>query len=139
MTIMGTGGLFNQDDKRPTQQAKALLRFNAEKGDERKERGMAWAAANRASALEVARSVARELAMRSPTWETNADEVQRVLAERYGWTAGVLGAAAGSIFRGSDWQFTGNRVRSEQVRNHARELKVWRYLGAPAPEREDER
>ena len=37
-----------------------------------------------------------------------------------------LGPAAGSVFKGSEWEFTGQRVLSTRAKNHARELKVWR-------------
>lgn len=129
MTICG-GGLFDQrPEPTRTAQAKALRRFDAERSESKKEDGIAVAAQNRQSVLNVARSVARELAIRNEDGVTNCDEVQRVLSLRYGWTAETLGPAAGAIFKGPDWRFTGRRIKSASVRNHARELKVWRYIG----------
>jgi len=37
-----------------------------------------------------------------------------------------LGPAMGSLFKGNEWIFTGERVKSTRVKNHSRELKVWR-------------
>jgi len=39
---------------------------------------------------------------------------------------GDLGNAAGSIFAGKRWKFTGDRVKSRRPSAHAREIKVWR-------------
>lgn len=38
-------------------------------------------------------------------------------------------AFMGAVFRGNDWEFTGERFRSQHPANHARELKQWRYVG----------
>ena len=67
--------------------------------------------------LEEARAVARAFAMRNGV--VNADDVQ---AE----TGISLGPAAGSLFRGTEWQFTGQWVPSARVTNHGRMLRVWR-------------
>lgn len=37
----------------------------------------------------------------------------------------ALGPAAGSVFKTSDFEFTGKRVNSTLKSNHAREIKVW--------------
>ena len=103
--------------------------FNAVEAVRRKEAGVALAAGNRTHLLAYAKGVARDLALRNPLRETNADEVQRHLHAVLGAVPGDLGPAAGSLFRGKDWEFTGKRIRSVQVRNHCRELKVWRLRG----------
>jgi hypothetical protein len=94
--------------------------FDGSESERRKEAGKALAAANRGQALERARAMARSIASERLSREVTADDVARALPTVH------LGPAAGSLFRGSEWEFTGRRVRSEQVLNHSRELKVWR-------------
>lgn len=80
----------------------------------------------RSQHLGIAREVAREIACSRALREITADDVQMELNRRYGWTPDVLGPAAGALFKGKEWVFTGRRVPSCQSRNHGRELKVWR-------------
>lgn len=87
-----------------------------------KDEGRNAAAFSRAELLDAARSIARRLAIQSPQRVTNADAVGREW-KRLGYPD--LGPAAGSIFKGKEWKFTGRRIRSSRVSNHARELKVW--------------
>lgn len=98
--------------------------FSRTEGIEDKEKGMELAAEADASIepLELARGIALRLA--TMYGETNADQVGQLL-----WTEHQiksLGPAAGSIFKGPEWEFTGKRVLSTRVSNHAREIKVWR-------------
>ena len=96
--------------------------FDLEKSKQKKEEGMARAAMNRKDLLNFARAVAKELAHKRE-WIT-ADDVQAKLL-----TIGVrqnLGPAAGSLFRGDEWIFTGRYIKSSRVSNHARILRVWR-------------
>lgn len=93
---------------------------------EAKETGMKLAADNRPSDLDIARQVARRLALSTPDRTTHADEVGRVLAEDFGIRS--LGPAAGSLFKGGEWAFTGQRILSARRSNHARELKIWRLV-----------
>ena len=88
-------------------------------GQQLKESGMALAAANRPGALSTAQRIAIEIAESRPDRTCHMDLVR----ERF---PDDLGPAAGSVFRGSKWVFTGNRIRSTLPANHARELKVWR-------------
>lgn len=83
--------------------------------------------ADHADNLALARCAAVELALRHRDRITNADEVGKLLKDEHGIDS--LGPAAGAIFRGKDWEFTGQRVTSARVSNHAREIKVWRYVG----------
>ena len=92
-----------------------------------KEEGMASAAANKHDLLKHARHVAKQIAMLRDSRTVTADDVSRAFA-REGITDS-LGNAAGSIFRGSDWEFTGERINSQRKTNHSREIKVWRYVG----------
>ena len=91
-----------------------------------KREGMDLAADNREADLALARRVAVGIAMASPDRTCHADQVGRALKRDYGIAS--LGPAAGSIFKGAQWQFTGERVLSVRATNHARELKVWRLI-----------
>lgn len=102
------------------------MKFDATQSEEQKEIGMARAAAANKEQLSIARQIAKELALATSTLECNADMVQEKLIQK-----GIdLGNAAGSIFRGNDWQFTGRFVKSERVHAHANLLRVWKFVGA---------
>lgn len=98
--------------------------FDFEAAQQAKETGMAAAAdsARARAPLELAKEIAIELA--TLNGETNADAVGELLLSRHGIES--LGPAAGSVFRGGGWMFTGRRVVSSRVTNHGRELKVWK-------------
>lgn len=81
-------------------------------------------AAEHSTWLDVAREVAKRIARSNPERETHSDEVAVALMDMGGPTS--LGPAAGSLFKGHEWEFTGRRIRSARISNHARELKVWR-------------
>lgn len=96
--------------------------FDLALGIESKEWGMGLAARNRKSQLEFARAVAREIAMNNPLRECYIDPVQKVCIER-----GIhLGNAAGSIFKSSEWVFTGKFIRSSRISNHASIRRIWK-------------
>ena len=97
------------------------LTFNAKESRDRKRIGMARAAVNRNVLLDKAREIARFLAQRDG--ETNADAVSQELMQR-GYPD-CIGPAAGSIFKTSEWVFTGRFVNSTRVTNHSRLLRVW--------------
>lgn len=89
-----------------------------------KEQGMKVAADNRVGILQQARAIALELGRRHPRNECTADAVSMELQRRS--LPSNLGPAAGSIFKDGNWYFTGQRIRSKRITNHAREIKVWR-------------
>ena len=93
--------------------------FDAAESRRRKERGMALAADAVPTLLDRAREYARSLGQGSVT----ADDVSEWL-EQQGLPD--LGPAAGSLFRGPEWEFTGRFVQSTRKTNHARLLRVWR-------------
>ncbi len=101
--------------------------FDLQKSEDLKAEGMGRAAAVREVDVEKAREIARMLCRgkrsegKDPT--INADEVGKYM-EDHGFKN--LGAAAGSIFRSKEFEFTGERINSARESNHARELKVWR-------------
>lgn len=96
--------------------------FEAQKSEGRKEHGMAAAAEAKASSLELAREIARELCR--TRGECTADDVGKVLAERHQITC--LGPAAGSLFKSGEFEPTGLMRKSARKKNHARLLFVWR-------------
>lgn len=95
--------------------------FNRNSSLAGKETGMALAAENRAEGLAKARAAARRIALGRADRTCHAD----LVGEETGLN---LGPAAGSIFRDGAWEFTGERVPSRRVTNHARELKVWKLV-----------
>jgi len=98
--------------------------FDFDESQEAKTIGMDRAAASSEAVniLSLGREIARRLAKQNG--ETNADAVGEVLERDHG--INTLGPAAGSLFRGSCWEFTGRRMVSSRVSNHGRELKIWR-------------
>ncbi len=96
--------------------------FDATESERRKREGMAVAEQNRSELLGLARAVARGIANSSGT--VHADQVGRVMKARY--SIDSLGPAAGSLFKGGDWEWTGEFVKSARVTNHGRLLRVWR-------------
>jgi len=97
--------------------------FDDAESRRRKKDGMEAAAGSNPE-LETARLVAVKIAESKPDRTTHADEVGQAIWEEYGMS--TLGPSAGSLFAGSQWEFTGKRVLSTRKRNHSREIKVWR-------------
>jgi hypothetical protein len=97
--------------------------FNFTRGREEKDAGMLKAARRRATLLAYARDVAQEIARESPYRFCNADQVgERMVIQ------GVkenLGPAAGSLFRGEQWEFV-EWKRSARITNHARLIGIWK-------------
>jgi hypothetical protein len=56
--------------------------------------------------------------------EVTADDVFRRMMN-YGEQPELLGNAAGSIFRGAEWECVGWK-QSERKTNHARAIRIWR-------------
>jgi hypothetical protein len=100
----------------------------ADKGESerRKEEGMARARTeSRAAMLAEARGAARRLATERGT--ITSDDVAIEYKYRKGIDLGeALGPAGGSIFRGKDWEWTGEVKRSIRARQHRTLLRVWR-------------
>jgi hypothetical protein len=97
----------------------------------RKEQGMTRAANSKPELLAVARECAIWHARFGGGLGTcTADDVARVMEDR-GHNYSNLGNAAGSIFKKSDWNFTGEYVKSAKASAHARDIKVWRLKEDP--------
>lgn len=97
--------------------------FDAALSDAERIRGMEDAAVSRAATLGVARGVALGLAMHGE--EITADDVVKVMVDQ-GFDVHALGNAAGSLFRGDGWQWTGRYKNSTRVHAHSNPLRVWR-------------
>ena len=95
--------------------------FDGELSELLKRHGMGLAADNKEELLHLARAVARNIAHLHGY--AHADMVGRVLR---GYGIRTLGPAAGSIFKGGDWEWTGDWVKSKRITNHSRMLRVWR-------------
>jgi len=94
--------------------------FDAQESADRKEQALAKL--DSADVLTLAREVARVHARHFGT--VNADTVGLLLKAHHDIDS--IGPAAGALFRGAEWEFTGQRVLSSRKSNHAREIKVWR-------------
>jgi hypothetical protein len=92
------------------------MTFDLRLGRRAKEAGMNLAAANKSDLLERARTIAISIASRKG--EVTADDVVAELGES-------LGNAAGSLFRGKQWRFTGRWRQSPRASNHAHQNRVW--------------
>lgn len=89
----------------------------------RKQEGMAKAALARPVLLASAQDCARRIARTRGT--VTADDVAEML-DGMGIDYAALGNAAGSVFRKSEFEFTGQIVQSRRPSTHARCIKVWR-------------
>lgn len=99
-------------------------RFSWAETQKLKADGVDRAAQSHICRLELARTIARTIAIQDGA--VTADDVGKQLA-RYGIPTGPW---AGAIFRGSEWEFTGKWVASQRATNHGRMLRVWRLTPA---------
>lgn len=99
--------------------------FDFSESQRRRDDGRDLAAKRRREVLELAREIARAIALGRPDRSCTADEVQRQLRER-GYPASALGNAAGSLFRGREWELAGY-APSARVTRHAGLNRVWVY------------
>lgn len=97
--------------------------FDAAESERRKEAGIAAAAEGRDYLLEIARDRARLVARERG--EVTMDDVVAAMLED-GFNPADLGNAAGAVFKGKEWVFTGRFVRSARVASHSNLLRVWR-------------
>ena len=97
--------------------------FDEEKAEELKKEGLNRASSTRKDLLIAARSWARWIAERMG--EVTIDEVQDMIY-RKGMCSQDLGNAAGNVFSGKEWQFTGEWRKSSRSVSHGRMIRVWR-------------
>jgi len=103
------------------------LTFDLGLGEELREMGKETARLNRAELLDLARRLAVEIALSQSDRLATADDIQFALAYR-GHYPEDLGNAAGSLFRGQEWETVG-WIQSARASNHARAIRIWRYRG----------
>lgn len=96
--------------------------FDAKLSEKLKKDGMEKAADNVDETLTLARNIARRLAQKNG--KVNADDVGRIL--KTDLRIDSLGPAAGSLFRGKEWEFTGKWVKSKRITNHSRMIREWK-------------
>lgn len=95
------------------------------------EEGIDRAASRKGDLLDLARRIAVRIALSRSDRTCDADCVVEELV-RLGHGAHDLGRACSAIFRTREWQFTGERIRSQRVWARGNELKVWRFIGSLA-------
>lgn len=100
----------------------AQFNFDVTTGESRKKHGMGAAAARREVLLEKAKHIAIDIAKERGA--VTYDDVFRRMLD-HGLNPTELGNAAGSVFRGEEFVFTGEWRKSERVSNHARVNRVW--------------
>jgi hypothetical protein len=101
--------------------------FDAAASSAAKEEGMNLAANSRKEILRKTRAALVGIALNRDDRCVTADDAQRWLEDN-GYGVGALGNAAGSLFRGDDWEFTGRWIKSARVISHANDLRVWRLV-----------
>jgi len=97
--------------------------FDYAEGQRLKNEGIKRAANNPVRPLDHAKAFAREAALQRG--EVTADDVYKAFIAR-GMDYTSLGNAAGAIFRGREWVFTGKWLPSARPSNHAHMNRVWR-------------
>lgn len=91
------------------------------------DQGIERAARGKGAVLELARRGAVEIARSRSSHTVTADDVQAWLVGK-GIDEGTLGNAAGSVFRGSRWRYTGRTVKSQRPASHGRLIRVWELI-----------
>ena len=98
--------------------------FDPIRADAEKVWGMGLAAERRGELLGIVQEYLASLARLRRDRIVTADDGYAFL-ERSHFNLGALGNAAGSLFRGKEWQCVG-WVKSTRVSNHARMIRRWR-------------
>ena len=99
------------------------LLFDLGTGRARQSAGQHRAATHRRPLLLKARAIAVRVAQHRADRCATADDVYRHLSPE---DAAHLGNAAGSLFHGAAWIFTGRWKASRRITNNARDIKIWR-------------
>lgn len=98
-------------------------------GEQLKHLGQVRAVSSRADLVALARRLARKISLERRDRTVTSDDVAKALQDA-GYGERSLGNAAGSVFRGKDWEFTGRFVKSIRPHCHSNLLRVWRYVGS---------
>lgn len=97
--------------------------FDSREAERQKRLGLNLAATNRSEILSEIRSFLKAFAL---AWNVPvcSDDAYAVMDESKK-DLSILGNAAGSLFRGSEWEFVG-WVKSRRTSNHSRYIRSWR-------------
>jgi hypothetical protein len=100
--------------------------FDAVESERHRDAGVALAADNNAMRLVQAKDIARELwfRLRRPV---SMDDVILEMTKRH--NVKTLGNAAGSVFAGRDWKWSGEFTKSIRINAHRNLLRLWIYIG----------
>ena len=90
-----------------------------------RDEGLEIACQNKTDAVKYAQALAESIARSRQDGTCTIDDVQAVLIPE----GIILGMAAGSVFRGGSWFWTGEMRQSKRTTNHARPVKVWALKG----------
>ena len=93
----------------------------------RKEHALVLASLPRKRLVELAREYAVKIARRQG-WVTYDDVFFAMLDD--GINPNLLGNAAGCVFRGEQFVFTGAWEKSRRISNHARANRIWALKGS---------
>jgi hypothetical protein len=99
-------------------------KFNIEEAKRLKGIGMARAESVRSDLLLACREACKRAALERPGRWATADDGSKWLEKNYPGES--LGPAMGSLFRGGEWETTGEFIKSKKVSNHARVFHVWK-------------
>ena len=93
------------------------------------------AAVDNQSRRAMLRAMRKEAIVAGRWRDISIEDVYPGVCRKYGMSlrdaTDVLGNAAGSVFKGGEWEYTGRRVVSKMNRNnHAKDLNVWRQVQA---------
>ncbi len=102
--------------------------FDLKLGEALRELGVQRAATVNADGLLLARELCRRAALCRHDKTATADDAARGFLA-HGLPADFIGNGAGALFRGRQWKFTGEWVKSFRVTNHAHQNRVWQFLG----------
>ncbi len=101
--------------------------FDVEKGEQERDEGIARVGSNADTFVQDMREVA--VAISREKGYVTSDDLRRIAADE--GLEPHHPNAWGAIFRGKRWECIGRR-KSAKVSNHAREIRVWRWIDNPS-------
>jgi hypothetical protein len=102
----------------------AQPQLNLFRGQQEQSAGIDRVARHNASFIEIMRGVAKRISLERGS--VRIDDLRQFASER--GLVPIHPNAWGGVFRGPEWQMVG-REKSSVVSNHAREVKVWKWVG----------
>jgi hypothetical protein len=102
--------------------------FDPKLGELLKALGMGRAAERNKAALALAKAYVERAARQRVDRTATADDAAAGF-EMDGFPPNILGNAAGSLFKGKQWRFTGRWQASKRATNHRHQNRVWELVG----------